>query len=777
MDLRHYLETLLFLSLYHFLLTSRSCHAIDSATLTTTQFLRDGETITSPEGDYELGFFSPGNSTKRYVGIWFAKITIQTVVWVANRDTPLIDSFGIFKIREDGNLVVLDGKDDVLWSSNSSSASNTSIGVLLDNGNLILREQDSVKLEDVHWESFDHPTDTFLPGMKFGMNLKTGENQLLTSWKEANDPTSGNFSLGFDPNRIVQFVIWNSSIKSWRSGQWNGQLLTGVPEMTAFHLYGFNIFNDEDAGRVYCLYSNMNKSVISRFVLSPEGKLERSYWNNMALGWDVVWLQPNTECQLYGRCGPHGVCNHKGSPICSCLPGFSPLQPADWNSGNWSRGCVRNNPLECQDSKFGFKNGFLKLTNMKLPDNSVTVGGIEVTRDCEEKCNSNCSCVAYTYESGLGCLTWEGDMNDLQNFASDGVVLYIRLDKSDLQGGNKVKGPDLPIYGLDTVRIATDNFSTENKLGEGGFGPVYKGKIPSGQRIAVKRLSKGSGQGMLEFENEVILISKLQHRNLVRLFGCCIQGEEKMLIYEYMPNKSLDFFLFDQTKQHELDWKLRFYIIEGIARGLLYLHRDSRLRIIHRDLKVSNILLDEDMNPKISDFGMARIFGGNQNQENTMRVVGTYGYMAPEYAMEGLFSVKSDVFSFGVLLLEIVSGKRNAGFINPDKPLNLLGYAWELWRENMILNLADPSLGSLYSIDEISRCIQVGLLCVQDNPADRPSMDSVVLMLGSESTALPSPIRPSFSTSRTPRETDTCALGSELHFSANALSFSMEYGR
>ncbi|KAF5183143.1 S-receptor-like serine/threonine-protein kinase, partial [Thalictrum thalictroides] len=242
----------------------------------------------------------------------------------------------------------------------------------------------------------------------------------------------------------------------------------------------------------------------------------------------------------------------------------------------------------------------------------------------------------------------------------------------DVEGNPAGNGPELPMYSLQDIVAATNNFSSEDKLGEGGFGPVFKGKLPCGKEVAVKRLSRKSGQGLEEFKNEIILIAKLQHRNLVRLLGYCVEGEEKILLYEYLPNKSLDAFIFANTKE-QLKWRKRLNIIEGIARGLLYLHRDSRLRIIHRDLKASNILLDEEMNPKISDFGMAKIFGGNENQGNTNRVVGTYGYMAPEYAMEGLFSVKSDVYSFGVLLLEIVSGKKNQ-FRHPDYAMNLIGY-------------------------------------------------------------------------------------------------------
>ncbi|GMP75318.1 hypothetical protein CsSME_00032459 [Camellia sinensis var. sinensis] len=247
-------------------------------------------------------------------------------------------------------------------------------------------------------------------------------------------------------------------------------------------------------------------------------------------------------------------------------------------------------------------------------------------------------------------------------------------NNGNLPGENHVKLQDFPSIKLDLIHAATKHFSTENKLGQGGFGPVYKGILPDGKEIAVKRLSRTSGQGLQEFKNEVTLIARLQHRNLVRLLGCCLEGNESLLIYEYMPNKSLDVFLFDSTKGAELDWKRRILIINGIARGILYLHEDSRLRIIHRDLKASNVLLDHEMNPKISDFGMARIFGGNQSEANTNRVVGTYGYMSPEYAMEGLFSVKSDVFSFGVLLLEIISGKRNGGFYLSEHGYSLLTF-------------------------------------------------------------------------------------------------------
>ncbi|XP_062163019.1 cysteine-rich receptor-like protein kinase 25 isoform X2 [Alnus glutinosa] len=229
-------------------------------------------------------------------------------------------------------------------------------------------------------------------------------------------------------------------------------------------------------------------------------------------------------------------------------------------------------------------------------------------------------------------------------------------------------------FDLVTIEAATKNFSKNNKIGVGGFGEVYKGMLLNGQEIAVKRLSQNSDQGIEAFKTEVVLVAKLQHRNLVRLLGFCYEGNEKILIYEFVANKSLDFFLYDHEKQRLLDWTTRYKIIKGIARGILYLHEDSHFKIIHRDLKASNILLDKNMNPKISDFGISKTFDVGQTQGNTSRVVGTYGYMAPEYAIYGRFSVKSDVYSFGVLVLEIISGRTNNSFSQTDNAADLRSY-------------------------------------------------------------------------------------------------------
>ncbi|XP_056172139.1 cysteine-rich receptor-like protein kinase 44 [Syzygium oleosum] len=335
----------------------------------------------------------------------------------------------------------------------------------------------------------------------------------------------------------------------------------------------------------------------------------------------------------------------------------------------------------------------------------------------------------------IGTATIHEKDNDAR-FLSDCIFVFLGEFVHKLSAAESLQ------FDFSIIRAATDNFSDSKKLGQGGFGAVYKGQLSDGREIAVKRLSRNSSQGEVEFKNEVILLARLQHRNLVSLLGFCLEGDEQLLIYEFVPNSSLDQFIFDRLKRANLNWDRRHKIIMGVARGMIYLHEDSRHRIIHRDLKASNILLDLDMNPKISDFGMARLFTLDQTQAETNRIVGTYGYMAPEYVMHGHFSIKSDVFSFGVLVLEIVSGQRNNHCMGNDMEV-LTSYIWKHWREGSISNIVDPSITS-GSSTEIARCIHIGLLCVQENAVNRPTMASVLLMLNSHSVTLQVPSRPAF---------------------------------
>ncbi|KAJ6827377.1 putative G-type lectin S-receptor-like serine/threonine-protein kinase B120 [Iris pallida] len=828
-----------------FLLSLSPLSSAINSTLTQGQTIKDGDTMLSPGGRFELGFFSPGNSTSRYVGVLYHNVSTQSVVWVANRDAPLATSDGSIAIGRDGNLLVLDGEGGTVWSTNVSTATtNETRATIRDSGQLVVSSGDGTAI----WDSFEHPTDSFLPGMKVSVNTKTGQRTVLTSWKSPNDPSVGKYSLGLDPNGSGQFFIWDEGRPRWRSGKFDGTKFIGAT-MRAMYLYGFKSVVDPARGSLYFTYTQYNSSLL-RFVMQWDGAENTTMYDEEHGAWEQVWMQPVTACQAYGTCGDYGMCSDGGTPICSCLEGFEPRSSGEWGEGNWSGGCVRRAALACSlrnrtNSSGG--DGFFRLQEVKVPDRSEFALTVVNEADCRSSCASNCSCEAYSYVTGIGCLTWGRDLVDILQFpeGEGGSDLYIKLASSELDTkskawrtiaivistalflmaiicvlswwkfnaaikdwwrGNKTQlgssmlisakarldlsGPsdfgktspdgndvELPLFNFDFLADATRNFSYSNKLGEGGFGDVYKGLLPGGREVAVKRLSRSSGQGQEEFKNEMKLIAKLQHRNLVRLLGCCIQGEEKMLVYEYMPNKSLDAFLFDPKKQALLDWTKRFDIIEGVARGLVYLHRDSRLRIVHRDLKASNILLDDDMKPKISDFGMARIFGNDQNQDSTTRVVGTIGYMSPEYAMEGLFSVKSDVYSFGILVLELVSGRRNSSFHHIPDIMNIVRYTWRLWSEDRMNEMIDPTIQESCSVAQVFRCVHVALLCVQDRADDRPDMQSILLMLGSEAATPPTPRPPTFALQRSPNRTDSIMENIIESYSVDDMSITVIVGR
>ncbi|GKV30846.1 hypothetical protein SLEP1_g39617 [Rubroshorea leprosula] len=786
------------------------------------------ETLISDDGNFQLGFFSPGNSTLRYVGIWYHPESTggeKVMVWVANRDAPISDRNGVLRIGNDGNLVISDGNNTTVWNSSAEVPPNNTVAFLLSTGNLVLSNNYSPLGEDCgrsyngrsyngeshHWQSFDNPSDTM-----------------------------------------------------WRSGYWDGSIFTGVPNITDSFLDGFSFASFDENGTIYLTYTPSKDTAWSMIRIGWDGKWEQWKQDDDIIRSTVLKSEPANDSEFYNFCGNSGVYDVSKSPKCSCLPGFEPNNAEEWNRGIWTNGCARRTELQCSrtpsSSEVGKEDGFLKLKMMKLPDffNKQSVNSED---ECRSWCLNNCSCIAYAYDGFIGCMSClHKNLTDTAKFSSGGKELYIKLAYSEFdkeekekliiiitaisigtiyifctfflwrhmdiykrrardeniedivlfdrgktstskvelqeaplfkfvelttatnnfntayllgqggfgsvyrgtlhngqeiavkrlevagrsgQEGSQVNRPELPLFNFKCVAAATNNFSEESKLGQGGFGPVYKGELPGGQQIAVKRLSKASRQGLEEFKNEVLVISNLQHRNLVKLLGYSVEGEEKILVYEYMPNNSLDTYLFDQLKKELLQWRERFHIIEGISRDLLYLHQDSRLRIIHRDLKASNVLLDESLKPKISDFGLARVFGDNEDQANTKRVVGTYGYMSPEYAMDGLFSEKSDVFSYGVLLLEIVSGRRNTSFYN-DKHLSLVGYAWTLRNEGNILALVDNLVSDPCHREEVLRCIHVGLLCVQQFAKDRPDMSTAILMLNGVIVDLPSPKQPAF---------------------------------
>ncbi|OVA19182.1 Protein kinase domain [Macleaya cordata] len=335
----------------------------------------------------------------------------------------------------------------------------------------------------------------------------------------------------------------------------------------------------------------------------------------------------------------------------------------------------------------------------------------------------------------LGLLWWKGclrkkDAINRGNIFIFKFYVFVKFIDTNIYW-TELRGLDLNTssFTLRQIKAATNNFNADNKIGEGGFGSVYKGILLDGTIIAVKQLSSKSKQGNREFVNEIGMISALQHPNLVRLYGCCIEGNQLLLIYEYMENNSLARALFGpEETQLELDWPTRQKICVGIARGLAYLHEESRLKIVHRDIKATNVLLDKDLNPKISDFGLAKL-DEEENTHISTRIAGTIGYMAPEYATRGYLTDKADVYSFGIVALEIVSGRSNANYRPREECVYLLDWALASQEKGSLIELVDPKLGSEFNKEEVLGMINVALICTNASSTLRPTMSTVVSML------------------------------------------------
>lgn len=749
------------------------------------------QTLVSKRGKFALGFFQPDNSRQNwYIGIWYNQISKHTPVWVANRNAPTSDpASSQLSISDDGNIVLVDKHDAnkaPIWSTNLTniaSGSNT-VGIILDTGNLVLADASNTSV--VLWQSFDHFGDTWLPGGKLGRNNRTGEVTRLFAWKSFDDPATSVFSLELDPDGTSQYLLnWNGTREYWTSGTWNGHMFAAVPEMMASNaspmsLYTFDYVEGKEGSYFVYDVKDDDAAVVTRFVVDVTGQIKFLTWVESVGDWILFWSQPKAQCDVYALCGAFSACTEKSLPSCSCLRGFRERRLSAWMQGDHTAGCARDAELRQQCGggvvhgamPKGNNDGFYAMPGVKLPSDGQGVAAAASGGECEAACLAKCACTAYAYNGS--CWLWHGGLINLQvqDTGSGGGTIMIRLaasefsttghakkltiilvvvaaavavfsvlvlalvlrsrNRSRVRAARRVEG-SLMAFTYRDMQSVTSNFS--EKLGGGAFGSVFKGSLPDATAtpVAVKKL-EGVRQGEKQFRAEVSTIGTIQHVNLIRLLGFCSDRAHRLLVYEHMPNGSLDKHLFRSNDGHGigsiLSWKTRYRIALDIARGMEYLHEKCRDRIIHCDVKPENILLDGAFAAKVSDFGMAKLVGrGFSRVLTTMR--GTVGYLAPEWITGAAVTAKADVFSYGMVLFEIVSGRRNVeqredgGAVDffPSMAVSRLHGGGEM------KSVVDGRLGGEVDVDQVERACKVACWCVQDDEGARPSMGMVVQVL------------------------------------------------
>ncbi|KAK4711331.1 hypothetical protein R3W88_005844 [Solanum pinnatisectum] len=660
-----------------------ACYAGATDSLFGYQFLTNLNPLVSSNHNFVIGFFGYYSTTlpvcKTYLGLGYRSVDPRAIVWVGNELNPLGCLTALALTKE--GFYVKDILGTTVWIHKPNKTVPLPVLKLLDSGNLVFGDSSNLTAGEYLWQSFDHPVDTLLPGMKLGWDKKTGIDRSMRSWRTEVDPAPGDYLLRLDvgdSGQLPQLVLEKNQRIQSRWGPWDGEKFSGGYALMDNHAFRPIFHSDTDA----IFFTFEAKEDLSLILsLNPDGKLQFLRWNNNATNfWDVVKTLNMAICDQYSTCGPYGVCTDGDFP-CECPDGFTAASPEEWGKMNFTEGCRRNTSLNYTD-----KDVFVKNTGLKLPD-KATYWGMLYPHDCEQKCLNERSCMAYTNininGNGSKCVVWLGDLLDMRRSWIAGNDIFIRmangkpdapvshgkrklnegsiavisvlvlevlislsyivyahrakctevLDEPEINQpensiapensiGALLQGTDVIAYDSSDLAAATDNFSLSNKIGHGGFGNVYKGVLENGVEIAVKKQDVALRQGVEEFKNEVKLIANLQHRNLTKLLGYCIHGIEKFLVYEFMANKSLDKIIFDAARRATVTWPTRLNIIKGIARGLVYMHHDSRLTIIHRDLKASNVLLDSEMTPKISDFGLAREFEDDV-EVKTHRVAGT----------------------------------------------------------------------------------------------------------------------------------------------------------
>ncbi|XP_047956226.1 G-type lectin S-receptor-like serine/threonine-protein kinase LECRK3 [Salvia hispanica] len=730
---------------------------------------------TSPSGVYAFGFF-PHRVNSYSIGIFLPD---KTVVWTANRDSdPTVPNDVVsLLLSTDGRLILRrrQGQDVDVISPSAAIASAS----MLDSGNFVVFDSDS----RIIWQSFDNPTNTLLPGQR----LQPGK-ELFSSASET-DYGKGIFRLKMQTDgHLVQYPI-NTPDTGTYSYYASGT--AGAGSNVSLNL--------DSNGRLYLLNDSLPLKNISNRGFPTQGYINlmrldvggifRIYsFSLVNLTMTRRWSSTDDECVPKGFCSVNSFCILIDSaPECQCLPGFASVQ-----SGNNTAGCSRTFPAHgCTKTDNRLKYDMRAVENTEWEDNSYEIlDKMTSEEECSKACLDDCNCEAaffkdgqckkqrlplrfgrrYLENSNMALIRFSttmepdigGDSNRKRinkkerciNILIIGIALmsigvlalsisgilfhkkrkdYNKINKDD--GANFVEGISLQAFTFEHLSIATDGFKEE--LGRGASGTVFKGVLQNGQKmVAVKRLEKEIEQGEIEFQTELNTIGKMYHRNLVRLLGYCFDGDNKLLVFEYMSNGTLADILFNQEKR--LSWEERMKIARDISRGILYLHQECETQIIHCDIKPQNILMDNNWRAKISDFGVAKLL--KQDQSNTYTGIrGTKGYVAPEWYQKQAITVKADVYSFGVMLLEIICCRKCVDWSRSEDEAILEDWVYDCYSSREIGYLVGDEM---VEEKKVERMVKIGIWCVQYDPSLRPTMKRVLLML--EGTVeIPIPPRPS----------------------------------
>ncbi|KAK2988340.1 hypothetical protein RJ640_000327 [Escallonia rubra] len=697
------------------------------------------------------------------VGSSFTGADPPKIIWSANRFNP-VKRNATLQFTSEGNLVLRDIDGKVAWSTNTSGKSVIGMSINLA-GNLMLYDSNS----SIIWQSFDHPTETWLPGQK----LSSGQSLIASA--STKNWTAGPFYLSLSNSNLYAFIEATPS-------QIYGQVFHGGNNSSSFKNGRFDLIQDKSNSTMVLYVSETHNFQYLR--LDADGHLRVYQWVEGVEGvTDDILTGSLGDCAYPLSCGNYGICTNGQNCACPVGNDRDPNYFRQLDSRQSRLGCIEATQMSCQSLDLHL---LLELDDVTYFEFVPVLADTDVQR-CKEECLKNCSCKAVVYRRNSSMLSGECSMlskiYSLMNIQKQVVsynystfikvqklpesplsssskkanqilliagpilaatlvlaffiFLLIRFRQNVLKDGSEedeewenslVLLPDLPKrFSYEDLKSATQNFDVDKRLGGGGFGSVFDGTLLDGTRVAVKRLDR-LGQGRKEFLAEVQTMGNIHHINLVKLFGFCAERSHQLLVYEYMSSGSLDEWIFHRTSEDALDWGIRKKIILNVAKGLAYLHEECKRRIIHLDIKPQNILLDENFNAKLSDFGLAKLMDRDQSQVVT-QLRGTRGYLAPEWLSRKI-TEKADVYSFGVVMLEVVCGRRNLDYSAPDETENLLEILKEKAKTNELVDLVDKcNIDIKRHGEEATELMRTAIWCLYADPARRPCMSTVVKVL------------------------------------------------